>query len=113
MRFCFVYTCRRLIEISRTMIAGTSSSRGGHWEGIHFAQAAINAIGGSEGFGAFTPATYGVFEDTGWYTATLAVSTMADYGFGAGCGMAETRECGEGWQAAGVAPGYSLPKFTR
>ena len=90
---------------------GSSSSRGGHWEWIHFAQAAINSIGGSQGFGAFTPATYGVFEDTGWYTATLAEATMADYGFGAGCGLAETRECGEGWQANGVAPGYSLPEF--
>lgn len=97
---------------------GSPSSRGGHWEFIHFAEAAINSIGGSEGFGAFSASTYGVFEDTGWYLADLDKAMFASYGFGEGCDFAASRSCGAlsetpgatAWQdSATRAPGYSLP----
>jgi hypothetical protein len=97
---------------------GSASSRGSHWEFIHFAQSAVNSIGGTQGFGAFTAATYGVFEDLGWYTATLAEATFPTFGFDQGCDFAASRSCGAleqvagepVWQSgSGPSSGYSLP----
>ena len=89
----------------------TSSSRGGHWEYVHFAESAINSVGGGSALiPAFTEATYALFEDTGWYQATYAAAGWTDYGFQQGCGFAASVPRMKLVPASEMDPNDSHPK---